>query len=105
LLEGVSFDAATEFRKRIQVEGLSAKLEARTAQSWCLELLELASEGLGRRSESGLVQDERRFLAPLEALVKRGVTPAEELLAALAHSELPLHRFLPDWARRGIVPS
>lgn len=104
LLEGVTFDAATEFRHRIQVEGLSAPLASRTARAFCLDLLDLASDGLGRRADAGIAPDERPFLAPLRSLVERGVTPAEELLAALSESELALDRFLPGWARRGTVP-
>jgi glutamate--cysteine ligase len=104
LLAPVNYEMATDFRRRIQTEGLAARLATRTAREHCLELLELATEGLGRRAERRAHADERPFLAPLRSLVERGITPAEQLLTALAASELPLHRFLPEWARRGVVP-
>jgi glutamate--cysteine ligase len=61
--------------------GLAAKIGNRTVLSLATETLRLSREGLARRRNldpGG--QDETQYLDPLEDLVSRGTTPAEELL-------------------------
>ena len=62
--------------------GLGAKARGRSVLELAKDCLELARAGLarrGRRDRSG--RDETRYLAPLDEIVARGRTPAEELLA------------------------
>jgi glutamate--cysteine ligase len=62
--------------------GFKATIRGRSVLALAKETLVLAQEGLSRRKHldrNG--RDETRFLRPLEEIVARGVTPAEELLA------------------------
>jgi glutamate--cysteine ligase len=61
--------------------GFNAKIRGRTVRDLAEECLVLARAGLtrrDRRDQSG--RDETRYLEPLEEIVARGRTPAEELL-------------------------
>jgi glutamate--cysteine ligase len=61
--------------------GFKATIRNRTALDLASETLELARAGLKRRARldrNG--RDETRYLRPLEEIVARGMTPAEELL-------------------------
>jgi len=61
--------------------GLAAAIGGRTVLSLATETLKLAREGLARRKQQDAGgQDETVYLEPLEDLVSRGTTPAEELL-------------------------
>jgi glutamate--cysteine ligase len=62
--------------------GFNAEIRGRKVRGLAREFVSLARMGLERRrrvDRSG--RDESHFLVPLEALVERGETPAEELLA------------------------
>jgi glutamate--cysteine ligase len=62
--------------------GLKAEIRGRSVLSLAKEALSLAHAGLGRRQRldhNG--RDETRYLRPLDEIVERGITPAEELLA------------------------
>jgi len=91
--DGSSLDAAWDLVKdwstaerqalRDDVPGLgfNAKIRGRTVRDLAEECLVLARAGLtrrDRRDQSG--RDETRYLEPLEEIVARGRTPAEELL-------------------------
>ncbi len=61
--------------------GFSAEIRGRTALTLAREIVPLAAHGLTRRKRldrNG--RDETRYLRPLEEIVARGITPAEELL-------------------------
>jgi glutamate--cysteine ligase len=61
--------------------GLAAKIANRTLLSLATETLALSREGLARRKNFNAGgEDESGYLDPLEDLVSRGTTPAEELL-------------------------
>jgi glutamate--cysteine ligase len=61
--------------------GFAATIRGRTLLALATETLKLAREGLTRRARKDPGgQDETRYLDPLEDLVSRGTTPAEELL-------------------------
>jgi glutamate--cysteine ligase len=61
--------------------GFKAKIRTHTVRDLAGETLALARKGLARRERLGAAgEDETRYLAPLERLVERGTTPAEELL-------------------------
>ncbi len=61
--------------------GFKAEIRGITLRELARQTLELARAGLTRRNRKdreGL--DETQYLAPLDELVERGITPAEELL-------------------------
>ncbi len=61
--------------------GFAATIRGRTMLALATETLKLSHEGLARRARKDPGgQDETRYLEPLEDLVSRGTTPAEELL-------------------------
>ena len=93
LYDDVSLDAAWEIvkdwtaeerqalRDAVPTQGLAAMIRDRTVLSLAADTLVLARQGLERRGRldpGG--QDETRYLQPLDDLVSRGTTPAEELL-------------------------
>jgi glutamate--cysteine ligase len=62
--------------------GFAAKIRNRNILSLATECLALSRHGLARRARKDAGgADETRYLEPLEDLVARGTTPAEELLA------------------------
>lgn len=68
-------------RDAVPQQGFKATIRESTLLDLARQTLALAREGLtrrGRRNFSGV--DETRYLEPLEELVARGITPAEELL-------------------------
>lgn len=78
-------DWTAEERQRLREEvprlGLRAVIRGRTVQQIAKEALELSRGGLvrrGRRNAQG--HDEAQFLEPLDDIVRRGKTPAEDLL-------------------------
>lgn len=61
--------------------GFAAKIKGRTLFEVSTQMLALSREGLARRKRLGVGgQDETLYLEPLEDLLARGITPAEELL-------------------------
>lgn len=84
LASRVTYDALEAARPDIANHGLRAKLQGRSVQEWVGEVLELAESGLQRLGVlDAQGRDERIHLAPLRALVEKGLTPADELLAAV----------------------
>ncbi len=74
----VPTDGATSLQRQVCSRGLDATLDGERLQQHCLRLLEVARAGLARRGhldETG--HDETHYLDGLQALVERGVTPAE----------------------------
>ena len=70
-----------KLREDVPRLGLKAVIRGRTVREIAKEMLELSRGGLvrrGRRNAQG--HDEAQFLAPLEDIVQRGKTPAEDLL-------------------------
>jgi glutamate--cysteine ligase len=62
--------------------GFAATIRGRTLLQLATQTLELSRGGLARRARKDFGgQDETRYLEPLEDLVSRGTTPAEEMLA------------------------
>jgi glutamate--cysteine ligase len=61
--------------------GFAATIRGRTMLALATQTLRLSREGLARRARKDAGgHDETRYLEPLEDLVSRGTTPAEELL-------------------------
>ena len=70
-----------QLRDEVPRLGLKAKIQGRSAHDLAREMLKLSYSGLSRRrrlDRSG--NDESHFLAPLEDVIERGETPAEDLL-------------------------
>lgn len=85
--ERVQVDAAVPLQRAIARQGLRTPFDGETIQRACLELLEIAHDGLERRQKldaSG--RSEAIHLAPLRELTSRGQTPAELLLAEFART-------------------
>jgi glutamate--cysteine ligase len=71
-----------KLRDDVPTQGFAATIRNRNMLSLAEETLKLAREGLKRRARVNHGgEDETRYLEPLEDLVSRGTTPAEELLA------------------------
>jgi glutamate--cysteine ligase len=70
-----------QLRDEVPRLGLKAKIQGRSAHDLAREMMKLSYSGLSRRrwlDRSG--NDESHFLAPLEDVIERGETPAEDLL-------------------------
>jgi glutamate--cysteine ligase len=77
-----SMDERLKLREEVPKLGLKATIRGRTVQSIALEVIELARIGLGSRKRLNSSGDnETGFLAPLQDVAERGVTPAERKLA------------------------
>jgi glutamate--cysteine ligase len=93
LYDDRSLDAAWELvkawtaeeRRQLRAEVPKLGLKATIARQSVLDIaratLDLSAQGLARRARLDRDgKDERRYLAPLQDIVARGITPAEELL-------------------------
>ncbi|MGE3150744.1 MAG: glutamate--cysteine ligase [Pseudorhodoplanes sp.] len=68
-------------RDAVPRQGLAASILGRNVLSLATETLALSRKGLARRNRRDAGgQDEARYLQPLDDLISRGTTPAEELL-------------------------
>ncbi len=75
-------DERQKLRDDVPKLGFAATIRGRTLLALATETLELARGGLSRRARINPGgQDETLYLEPLDDLVARGTTPAEELLA------------------------
>ena len=82
LVKDWSAEERQKLRDDVPRLGFNAEIRGRKVRGLAREFVSLARMGLERRrrvDRSG--RDESHFLVPLEALVERGETPAEELLA------------------------
>jgi glutamate--cysteine ligase len=71
-----------KLRDDVPVQGFAATIRNRNMLMLAEETLKLARAGLKRRANLNTGgEDETKFLEPLDDLVARGTTPAEELLA------------------------
>ena len=71
-----------KLRDDVPTQGFAATIRNRSMLSLADETLKLARAGLARRARLNAGgEDETKYLEPLEDLVSRGTTPAEELLA------------------------
>jgi len=77
-----SMEERLKLRKDVPKLGLRATIRGQSVQSISLELIELARIGLNARKKLNSAGDnETGFLAPLQDVAERGVTPAERKLA------------------------
>jgi glutamate--cysteine ligase len=81
LTDGLSAEKATALMARVARRGLRARDRGRPLLDLARELTRIASEGLRRqRRPRRDGRDERLYLEPIESLLARGLTPAEDLL-------------------------
>ncbi len=99
LLGRLDHDTAQAARADVADRGLRAVLGGRDVADWAAEILEIAEGGLERLSHlNRRGEDERIHLQKLRALVDKGMTPADALLA-LVDPEAPLLPQLLEKAR------
>ena len=83
LVKDLSLDEREALRNGVPKRGLSTPLRRGTLHDLAKAALDIATEGLKRRSHIDWTgQDETQYLAPLRRTVESGRTPAEEKLAA-----------------------
>jgi glutamate--cysteine ligase len=76
-----SFEDIVALREAVPVEGLKATIHNRTVRDIGYEVLGIARAGLQSRAKlNSEGYDEAHFLAPLEEIVARGTTPAEQMV-------------------------
>jgi glutamate--cysteine ligase len=81
IVKGWTADERQKLRDDVPKLGFAATIRGRTLLTLAAETLKLARGGLSRRARLNPGgQDEALYLEPLEDLVERGTTPAEELL-------------------------
>jgi len=81
LVKDWSADERQKLRDDVPKQGFAAKLRGRTMLDLATECMALSETGLTRRKRLDHEgRDETRYLGPLQELVSRGITPAEELL-------------------------
>ena len=79
---GFGHDALEGLREAVAAHGLRAELAGRPLLEWARDLLELSEAGLARLGHlNGRGDDERIHLRPVRALLERGQSPADALLA------------------------
>jgi glutamate--cysteine ligase len=81
LVKGWTAEERQKLRDEVPRRGFKALIRDTNVHTLAAETLRLARRGLekrGRLDRNG--RDETRFLRPLEEIVARGITPAEELL-------------------------
>ena len=77
-----SMEERLNLRKEVPKLGLKATVRGRSVQSMALEVIELARIGLSARSRLNTAGDnESGFLATLQDVAERGLTPADRKLA------------------------
>ncbi|HET7850650.1 MAG TPA: glutamate--cysteine ligase [Pseudolabrys sp.] len=82
IVKGWSAAERQKLRDDVPKLGFKAEIGGRSVLALARQTLQLSAQGLARRKRldrNG--RDETRYLRPLEELVARGITPAEELLA------------------------
>ncbi len=96
LVKGWTVDERQHLRNGVPRQGLRAPFKNGTVLDVARQALAIAQDGLARRAINNKAgQDERIYLEPLVAILKEGISPAEEILAryngAWNHSTKPLY--------------
>lgn len=82
LVKGWSAEQRQALRDAVPAQGLDARIAGRSVREIAGDALRIARHGLAARGVSDARgRDEARFLDPLEEIVARGTTRAQELLA------------------------
>ncbi|MEA3022945.1 MAG: glutamate--cysteine ligase [Alphaproteobacteria bacterium] len=81
IVKGWTAEERQKLRDDVPKLGLRATIRGRNVRDLATQCLAIGREGLERRNRLDTEgRDETRYLEPLDDLVARGVTPAEELL-------------------------
>ena len=81
IVKGWTAEERQKLRDDVPKLGLRATIRGRSVRDLAAQCLAIGREGLKRRNRLDTEgRDETRYLEPLDDLVARGVTPAEELL-------------------------
>jgi glutamate--cysteine ligase len=81
MVKGWSAEERQKLRDDVPTQALSAQIRGRKVRELAKDCLALAEAGLNRRGFlDSDKRDETRYLEPLQEIVARGTTPAEELL-------------------------
>uniref|UniRef100_UPI003D6F69E4 hypothetical protein n=1 Tax=Pantanalinema rosaneae TaxID=1620701 RepID=UPI003D6F69E4 len=81
-MKGWSAEQRQALRDAVPAQGLDARIAGRSVREIAGDALRIARHGLAARGVSDARgRDEARFLDPLEEIVARGTTRAQELLA------------------------
>lgn len=84
LLAPLDFETVNRDRPALIREGLTAQLGGKPAVTYAQSLFEIASSGLSRRGRRNAQnEDERRFIKPLEPLLSKAESPADNLTRGL----------------------
>lgn len=88
LTESFAHDELLTLRKSVPMLALQSPWRGGTLVQLAEKVIDIAKGGLERRAQlDGEGKDERRYLAPLEALISRGECAADRLLAAIGNHE------------------
>ena len=78
-----TYEEVIQMRDEVPTQGLATKLRNRTLREVAREVLEISRSGLAARNQKNREgYDETGYLAPLEEIVARGTTSAEEMVKA-----------------------
>ncbi|TWH34064.1 MULTISPECIES: glutamate--cysteine ligase [unclassified Aminobacter] len=78
-----TYEEVIQMRDEVPAQGLATKLRNRTLREVAREVLEISRSGLAARNQKNREgYDETGYLAPLEEIVARGTTSAEEMVKA-----------------------
>ncbi|TWG61736.1 glutamate--cysteine ligase [Aminobacter sp. J44] len=78
-----TYNEVIQMRDEVPAQGLATKLRNRTLREVAREVLEISRSGLAARNQKNREgYDETGYLAPLEEIVARGSTSAEEMVKA-----------------------
>jgi glutamate--cysteine ligase len=81
LIKGVTASDVEAARMAVAKDGLQAEMAGRSVHKIAHEVLEIADAGLkSRKLLDSKGEDERKYLAPLQEIVKSGKTYADEML-------------------------
>jgi glutamate--cysteine ligase len=90
LVAPLDIETVERDRPRLIREGLTAPLGEKPAVAYAQQLYEIASSGLSRRGRRNAQnEDERRFIKPLERLLQKAESPADDLTRGLAEGATP----------------
>ena len=81
LIKGITASDVEAARMAVEKDGLQAEMAGRSVHKIAHEVLEIAEAGLkSRKLLDSKGEDERKYLAPLQEIVKSGKTYADEML-------------------------
>ncbi len=99
LISGWDGYAMQEVRSQVPVKALDAKSGSLHAGNISKQICRIALDGLNRRAESLGIENESRFLEPVQEITESGVTLAEELLQRYTENKESLPELVYNWQK------